>query len=326
MLFFAKSSAICKAFSLLTKKVWRNKMATGIEYLNETWNPIQTTIKGELGQGYHCTKISKGCQHCWAEGMNLRIGNKIPYTQNDKIIFEIKESELLKPLKWKKPRVIGVQFMSDLFHPSVPFEFIFEIYHAMMCKAPQHTYTVLTKRPERAKEFFDWWLNSFPPNKPRGVIPFSEYKNIWLGVSVEDQQTADERIPLLLQIPAAIRFISAEPLIDKISFRWAKWLPISRTKTTDHLDGLRMLDWIIAGGESGRNARPCHPDWIRSLRDQCKEADVPFFFKQWGEYIHADQAFTKLVGYSGSGFVKVGKKRAGRLLDGIEHSEFPEQC
>jgi len=239
---------------------------TKIEWANKVWNPVTG-----------CTKVSAGCKNCYAETYAKRFWKKRKFTD-----VQCHNNKLDQPLHWKKPARIFVNSMSDLFHPDVPFEFIWEIYHIMMSKAPWHTYIVLTKRPERAKEFFDWWF-SFPPHKPSGIIPIGEYKNIWLGVSVEDQKTADERIPLLLQTPAAVRFISAEPLLGKIE------LTDMQNRNYLHRATGRFnrekLNWVICGGESGKNARPMHPGWVRSLRDECKSANVPFFFKQWGEWL-----------------------------------------
>ena len=169
---------------------------------------------------------------------------------------------------------------------------------------------------------------SLPHN---GFNPMRVLRHVQLGISCEDQETADERIPLLLQTPAAVRFISAEPLLGPISFRWAAWEPLKRDRETNHLDGLRRLDWVITGGESGPKARPSHPDWFRSLRDQCNAAGVPFFFKQWGEWVPMQGQVEgvpvrgeKFIHHDGTIMGRAGKKKAGRTLDGRIWDEYPE--
>jgi protein gp37 len=270
----------------------------------------------------------------------------------------------------RDPRRIFVNSMSDLFHESLPFETIDKIF-AVMAMCHQHTFQVLTKRPERMlqymkeiqdddKDMHRWAgeacaISGSPCAS--GLVEDADWppKNIWLGTSVEDQKTADERIPLLLQTPAAVRWISAEPLLGPITFRWAKWDnwnephprrkggPDQTTSINEH-DGLRMLDWVVVGGESGPGARPMHPDWARNLRDQCQAASVPFFFKQWGEFSPYDHPRKTLKGdlmiakggatlsfpFTGNQvkedmirMYRVGKKVAGRLLDGREHNGYP---
>jgi protein gp37 len=152
--------------------------------------------------------------------------------------------------------------------------------------------------------------------------------NVWLGVSVENQAAADERIPLLLQIPAAVRFLSCEPLLGPVTFRWARWmqLPSRPDGSSGPLDSLRGIHWVIAGGESGAGARPMHPDWARSLRDECNAAGVPFFFKQWGAWYPAGRRILdnpNMAMMDEEALYRVGKKAAGRLLDGREWNEFP---
>jgi protein gp37 len=230
--------------------------------------------------------------------------------------------------------------MSDLFHDDVPEKFIAKVF-AIMDLARQHTYMVLTKRPERAAkllsdedfQFHVGWFQSqaireFGLPEPEEIGPFP-FKNVWIGVSVENQATADERIPLLLQAPAKVRFISAEPLLGPVDL--SPWLGISRYEegAAWARDTGSDLDWVIAGGESGPNARPMHPDWVRSLRDQCQTAGTKFFFKQWGEWTsqfpqglslaHRAEAYRH-----GQSFYRVGKKIAGRELDGRTWDELPE--
>ncbi len=189
-----------------------------------------------------------------------------------------------------------------------------------------------------------------PATKTRGGYdncgPSWPYENVWLGVSVEDQATADERIPLLLQCPAAVRWISAEPLLGPINFRWTPYAHqstgesyreyLERVGSVNEYEALRKIDWVVAGGESGEGARPMHPDWARSLRDQCAAAGVPFLFKQWGEWAEG-MARPDWEGVANDGSLRVndealsvvamsrvGKKAAGRLLDGVLHDAYPE--
>lgn len=282
-------------------------------------------------------------------------------TWNGKI--KLVPEKLDEPLRLKKPRRIFVNSMSDLFHENVPDEFIDQVF-AVMAMASQHTFQVLTKRPDRMHRYLndadlqdrltDLWHERSPENiRWSFMLPLT---NVWLGVSVENQETADERIPLLLQTPATVRWISAEPLLGDISLR--SWLQLSPSaafvngQVTDKMPswtryGSTALNWVVAGGESGPSARPMHPDWARSLRDQCQVAGTPFFFKQWGEWqiasnenghIDSDMARNNAhwVAMDGSAhkpsslgldnpyaMVKAGKKTAGRLLDGRQWNEFP---
>lgn len=367
---------------------------TGIQWTDATWNPI-------VG----CSIVSPACTNCYAMAQAARIqrmaagaGRESYYDLTTKevngkpvwtgVLKQAPEHILTLPLRWKKPRRIFVNSMSDLFHESVPDEWLDRVF-AVMQRARRHTFQLLTKRPQRMREYLsklsqiadgenpDWFGRGFcwpiGPKESREEWPF---KNICLGVTAEDQPRADERIPDLLATPAAVRFVSVEPMLGPINLKfirqpnmgagpfWLDALDIERagwfqdeaaTQPMDDVlarDELPCLDWVICGGESGPGARPMHPDWARSLRDQCAAAGVPFFFKQWGEwtaFIDRDRDdpdwrsdFYRLVGQSrahqflniagGQGFhgdrlhvmQRVGKKLAGRLLDGREHNEFPE--
>ena len=302
---------------------------TNIEWTDATWNPI-------VG----CSVISAGCTNCYAmrQAGRLLDGNaKTPHydgttkTSNAGYVWTGKvamapDETLLAPLRWKKPRMIFVNSMGDLFHEAVPDAWIERVF-AVMALSPQHTFQVLTKRPERMAEYLNdprtperigssLFSRVFAPHFYRGFVmtlglQTHQYitlplHNVWLGTSVEDQKSANARIPHLLSTPAAVRFISAEPLLGPVDL---KAVPIP---ADDGYDGA-TLDWVIVGGESGKGARPMHPDWVRSLRDQCGRENVPFFFKQWGEWFSAN-------GVS----VRIGKKQAGRLLDGFEHNAMPD--
>lgn len=314
---------------------------TSIEWTDAVWNPVTG-----------CSKVSEGCRNCYAERLWPRLramGNTVFKDRNFNDVA-CHHERLEKPLEWKKPRRIFVNSMSDLFHEDVPEKFIIDVF-SVMAEAWNHTFMILTKRPGRMKEVLnsptimnDVWLQTttgLSAEKPVWPLP-----NVWLGVSVENQAAADERIPLLLQTPAAVRFISAEPLlgpvdISKWSNRFIPWENAGGLNECEHgyAAGIPCpncspnLDWVICGGESGPKARPMNPDWVRSLRDQCQEASVPFFFKQWGEFISCQQDEWAGVTYcndaeckkeTASCFTRVGKKKAGRILDGRTWDQFPE--
>lgn len=322
---------------------------TKIEWTDATWNPVTG-----------CTKVSPGCKNCYAEKMHSRLTamGQAKYAEPFGTV-RCHEDALDVPLRWRKPRRIFVNSMSDLFHEEVSFKFIVQVYRVMQM-AHWHTYQILTKRAERLLEFTRWL---------GGVddISAAEWpRQCWLGVSAENQEQADKRIPYLLRTPAAVRFVSLEPLLG----------PVDIDKRLINCDGCGnqgstayitryddqlcracdkgaegpSLDWVICGGESGPHARPMHPDWVRSIRDQCQGARVPFFFKQWGEWrpqshgardggkfpwgsLHVNGKFfpgaTPWNGHDDDGIggeavmVRVGKKAAGRLLDGQEWNDFP---
>lgn len=337
---------------------------TGIEWTESTWTPIRArNIKtGKIG--WHCEHATTGCEFCYAEGMNKRLGTGLPFKPGHRKDIEIflDEEMLNAPLRWKKPRNIFVCSMTDLFASFVEDYQIAQVFGVMTC-ATQHVYQVLTKRSDRmqallSSEAFWHEVNAFSETNAfewsdtharrtddyRATSdehdPENPPSNVWLGVSTERQQEADERIPLLLQTPAAVRFVSAEPLLGPIDLR-CKCGSVADAHhiacTAPGRTPLAGLDWTIVGGESGPNARPMHPDWARSLRDQCAASGVPYFFKQHGEYIGVPD-LRYLPGGSGPGFgaydhcrydqeheaVRVGKKRAGRMLDGREHNEMPK--
>ena len=322
---------------------------THIQWTDATWNPITG-----------CSVVSAGCKHCYAmrlAGTRLRhhpsrAGLTRPHSAGPVWTGEVRLNAdwLDQPLRWRRPRRIFVCAHGDLFHPAVPVEWIDQVF-AVMALAPQHTFQVLTKRPGR---MLDWFrrtpytrilrqadiLRAARPNLCSVGISDptrTPWSWVWLGVSVEDQPTADERIPLLLQTPAAVRFVSAEPLLGRVDL--SRWLrprqhPNADGYGGDHAPGwttdFTALDWLIAGGESGSNARPSHPDWFLSLRDQCQAAGVAFFFKQWGEWLpmmgHVQGVPVRREKYShsdGTIMGRVGKRAAGRLLDGREWNEFP---
>lgn len=268
-----------------------------IEWTDKTWNPVTG-----------CTKISQGCKHCYAETFYERFHGKGSFRN-----VTCHEDRLRIPFAWKKPSMVFVNSMSDLFHEDVPFSFIKSVLHTIY-HAPMHTFQILTKRPERMVQFFKWLDNSDLS---------ANFPNMWLGVSVEDQGAADERIPLLLQVPAAVRFLSCEPLLGPINF--AK-VPVGKAGF-DYTMG-DTIHWVIVGGESGHGARPMHPKWARSLRDQCAAAAVPFFFKQWGEYVSVSEVAGPGKHHSfpdGATVRRTGKRAAGRTLDGQTHNAFPSQ-
>ena len=312
---------------------------TCIEWTDATWNPIRG-----------CSRVSPGCVHCYAEGVAKRFsGPGQPYegliskhgAWNGNIRFI--EHALDQPLRWKRPRRIFVNSMSDLFHENVSDLQITRIFDVME-QAYWHTFQVLTKRPERMRDFvqrreanhqeYARKFDNCPTEAMRSSPAASDARrraaappsNIWLGVSVENQEAADERIPLLLQIPAAIRFLSCEPLLGPIDLD-GLWGYAGSALSVDLAHW--PIHWVIAGGESGRGARPMDANWARGLRDQCNLADVAFFFKQWGEYLPAGQDGNPDIEpweiNASDEPAKVGKKRAGRRLDGRIWNEFPKE-
>lgn len=254
---------------------------TEIAWTDSTWNPTTG-----------CTKVSQGCKNCYAERIFAR-----PYPGRKFTDVRTHSDRLEQPLHWKKPRRIFVNSMSDLFHEAVPDEFIDQVF-AVMEYSPRHTYQILTKRPIRMVAYFK---NRERREVSTGLLVPScittemyldhalplvwPLPNVHLGVSVENQEAADERIPLLLQTPAAVRFLSIEPLLEPVNFmrvlleenlsrpRPQSWAP------EDFAPGAK-IDWVIVGGESGPHARSMDLAWVRSLRDQCKAAGIPLFVKQ----------------------------------------------
>jgi protein gp37 len=304
-----------------------------IEWTDATWNPT-------VG----CSLVSPGCTNCYAMKLAGRLeamGNPIyrghttktksGHVWNGKVSLS-NWGQVIKPLTWRGPRRIFVNSMSDIFHESLPDDAIDRVF-AVMALCPQHIFQVLTKRPARMRKYMNAsdrrdaiQIHIWEISKHRTDYACWPLPNFWAGTSVEDQARADERIPELLATPAALRFLSIEPLLGPVDISpFLFSVGACAIYDRDH-----WIDWLIVGGESGPGARPMHPDWARALRDQCKAAGVPFFFKQWGAWAPTrpeDQkppAGTKCHEWNGGNCSwRVGKKAAGRLLDGIEHSEFP---
>ena len=397
---------------------------TGIEWTDATWNPVTG-----------CAKVSQGCKHCYAEREWPRMTKLVPaYAGRDFTDVRTHGDRIDQPIRWAKRRMIFVNSMSDLFHPAVPDDFIDSVFGVMWAclygrnEQDGHILQVLTKRADRMRDYFrtdrrEAWARS-AVHHGGGIDPDGlwdqtmnydgPHPRIWLGVSVEDQAAADERIPLLLDTPASVRWISAEPLLGPVDL--GKWLDpwtcsdcghhgsefdtgqfmcadcgveveyapeIGSGRcpncgkddgTSDDVGGTcprcgsvrgwsrdcgfkfdaekpAMLDWVVVGGESGPKARPMHPAWARSLRDQCAVAGVPFLFKQWGEWAPGENCaglMTKTEAtadwFSGKWsfgtmtpsqsedchiddeplLYRCGKKRAGRLLDGVQHDGYPK--
>ena len=228
-----------------------------IEWTQVTWNPVTG-----------CTKISYGCKFCYAERMSKRLKAMGLEKYRNGFSVTLHDYVLEEPLKWREPRLVFVNSMSDLFHKSVPTEFIQSVFEVMN-QASQHTFQVLTKRPSRVSQLSD--KVDWTPN-------------IWMGVSIESEKWID-RLNVLKSTDAQTKFLSLEPLLGPLP----------------SLD-LNGVDWVITGGESGPGARPMDPDWVREIRDNCVQSEVPFFFKQWGG---------------------VFKKRTGRTLDNRTWDEMP---
>jgi protein gp37 len=321
-----------------------------IEWCDKTWNPV-------VG----CSRVSAGCDHCYAmgvahramqpahEGLTKLRGKeaKRPGVDWNGAVRCLPE-RLGEPLRWRKPRRVFVNSMSDLFHEAAPFRFAAAVF-GVMAACPQHTFIVLTKRPERAREFFayierlsaarDWHDGeNWPPqlsvvqsaateemgdgmmwcHQDRWPLP-----NVILGVSVEDQATADERIPILLETPAAVRCVSYEPALGPVSW-WPFLRGDVRDVCLDILAGAPVdtpgLDWVIVGGESGHGARPFHIDWARTTVQECRAAGVPCFVKQFGawpiESIHGSKVRVTLQDRKG--------KDMDEWEDGLRVRQFPE--
>lgn len=303
-------------------------MPTKIQWCEETWNPV-------VG----CFKCSPGCDHCYAERMakrlrKMRIGKYQNVVDKNGWTGDISFDPLdEKPLFINQPKIIFVTSMGDIFHESVLTAWLDEIL-VMTRMASHHKYLFLTKRPNRMKNYF------------RDISEMPE--NIWCGVTVCNQKEADEKISVLMQIPAAVRFVSIEPMLGPID--------LSRALGIEYSDNLEMylphvsgqhpkLDWVIVGGESGPGARPMYPDWVKLIRDQCAAAEVPFFFKQWGEWAPGECVEDSIGKYKtcyfdgdewiecsddwiseqdyGPIMYRTGKKKAGRLFDGKMHDEYP---
>jgi len=315
---------------------------SAIEWTDATWNPVRARLIADPDKvGWHCTHKSEGCRNCYAEAFNRRLGTGLDYKPGHEKLIEIflDEKALLKPLSWRRPRMIFVGSMTDLFADFVSDAAIVRMFEVMGA-CPQHTFQVLTKRPDRMRAIVTGLSACGEHWPPSGdYLPQVPLPNVWLGTSVEDQAAADERIPHLLATPAAVRFLSCEPLLGPVDLApwWKENVPAS---TYWHPNGLH---WVICGGESGAKARPMHPDWARSLRGQCAETRVPFFFKQWGawgetwspdrdgatHFVDRSGQLIELV--SGMNWPKGGvpmrrmrKDRAGRLLDGVTHDRMPE--
>ena len=285
---------------------------TSIEWTDATWNPVTG-----------CQKVSEGCRNCYALTFAERFRGTPGHYFEHGFDVTLRPTKLELPFTWKKPRRVFVNSMSDLFHKDVPDEYIAKVFD-VMAQTPEHTYQVLTKRPQRMKEFIEQYN---PENLAPEILP-----NVWLGVSVENQQAAEERIPLLLETPAVVRFLSCEPLLGPVD--------LSFVNQVDHpnnegygIQAIEGINWIIAGGESGPKARPMHPEWVRMLRDQCIEAGVSFFFKQWGEWLPNAQEYDanpgdfdyekKHVMVEDVAMCRAGKKKAGRKIDGRTWDELP---
>jgi protein gp37 len=312
---------------------------TAIEWADATFNPW-------VG----CTKVSPACDHCYAEAWAKRTGHPELWQGERR---QTSAAYWLKPLKWDREaaasglrRRVFCASLADWLDNQVPYAWRLDL-GILIERTPNLDWLLLTKRPQNFDKCSPW---------APGDIP----SNVWLGTTTENQEEADRRIPALLAVPAAKHFISAEPLLGPIDLRMLHHDGITNIDTLSGRHGIAQpmqgkcarLDWVIVGGESGPGARPMHPDWPRALRDQCQAAGVPFFFKQHGEWLEVDGPRCRSVNqtaanngcwldpdgtliqrdersnhsrspYGTSVVAKVGKKAAGRLLDGIEHSEFP---
>lgn len=284
---------------------------TSIEWTDRSWNPVRG-----------CSVISPGCVNCYAMKFAHRFSAPgKPYaglTKQTKAgpqwtgVVRTVEDALLEPLSWRKPARIFVNSMSDLFHEDVPDEFIAAVF-GVMAACPQHTFQVLTKRAARLPQFFEWLDAQEEPGEPRLEVVWQALcaekesvgdqgplhtkhcaapsgpwplPNVWLGVSCENQEQADKRIPLLLDTPAAVRWVSAEPLLSAINLRRVQMPNFQGDlDALSNIGSLPELDWVVVGGESGPGARECDVAWVRDVVRQCRSASVPVFVKQLGQHV-----------------------------------------
>lgn len=271
---------------------------TSIEWATHVWNPLAAFDRTTGKRGWFCTRVSDGCKNCYAAVINKRLGNGHDYQVRNLSKIEWRLVNLDEPLRARKPRRYFVNSMTDLFHEDVPDEFIDQVF-AVMAIATQHTFQILTKRPERAAA----WMADDARGAVDGLLALQHetatvtewpLPNVWLGTSVEDQQRADERIPHLLRTPAAVRFLSCEPLLGPIDFNidaeraghegvwWVDALTGKHDDMGRPCAPLPRIDWVIVGGESGPGARPFNIAWAESLIEQCRRAGVACFVKQLG--------------------------------------------
>jgi protein gp37 len=335
---------------------------TGISWTDATWNPV-------IG----CSRVSEGCRNCYAEKQAARIvrmgsASRSPYTEVVKTVggearwtgeVRTQAHKLADPLGWRKPKRIFVNSMSDLFHEKLTNEQIAAVF-GVMAACPKHTFQVLTKRAKRMREWFAWiaeqecdphtechaaalaldvddTIHTKSNNADARPWPLP---NVWLGVSVENQAAADERIPDLLATPAAVRFLSCEPLLGPVDLsRWLKPCQCGGMFSRSHnprrgcprhnaLAREHQLHWVIAGCESGPGARPCDVAWLRSLRDQCAAAGVAFFAKQaevqsLDRTVQIDGVWVDPVGVGPDSKRKPGGVIELPCLDGVQHAAFP---
>lgn len=354
-----------------------------IEWTDATWNPIVTFNRQTGRRGWFCTHVSDGCRFCYAEHINGVRDTGLGYAAQGLKEIEIRllPEVLEQPLRWKRPRKIFVSSMGDLFHEAVGDDFLDSVF-ASVALAQRHIFQILTKRPQRMMGYLGENCSGSARHGAvnRAIERLAEEKrtseqevwnvrrrcaawapqcpwplpNAWLGVSVENQQTADERIPPLLRTPAAIRFVNYEPALGPVDlhrYLFDAACPVCSTWSSTARAWLGRpcpacghepypavrLDWVIAGGESGPQARPPHPDWFRIVRDQCRQDGVPYFFKAWGEWaphgpiadgdrLHFSSARPRNRMIDGALMDRRGKRGAGRLLDGREWNEFPAAC
>lgn len=299
---------------------------TRIEWTKYSWNPVTG-----------CSPCSEGCEHCYAQRMAKRLAGRFGYPKDNPFAVTVHHDRFCEPLEMHKPTIIFTCSMGDLFHDEVRTDTIFRVFDVMR-RAKWHQFIVLTKRPHRVPHFCQAYLGHPSMEDPHKVWP----DNVIAMTTVENQDRAYERIPHLLRIPAKLRGLSIEPMLGPIDISY--FLGLRNTEVHKHAH----IDLVIVGGETGPGARPMHPDWVRKIRDNCQSSGVSFFFKSWGDWVtvydrdkddpdwrkcpeakNNNERYLNLAG--GHGFHgdrvlfvrKVGKKKAGRLLDGREWNEWP---
>ena len=295
--------------SATTKERKSVSAKTEIAWTDSTWNPVTG-----------CVEVSPGCAHCYAKTFAERWRGVEGHAYEQGFDLTLRPERLDQPSRWTKPRIIFVNSMSDLFHEDIPDEYILRVYREMR-RNPRHVFQVLTKRSDRMRKLtaHPAWIEDNDGLPTSGLLApqFEPYidkplDHVWHGVSVENQRFADERIPHLFDVPSAVRFLSCEPLLGPVDL--TPWL--------------EQLQWVIVGGESGSKARPMNPHWARDIKDQCMRYGVPFFFKQWGQYLPIEQGNgvfpdRQIVEIDRREYLRLGKNKSGALLDHREWKQMP---
>ncbi|HTV33660.1 MAG TPA: phage Gp37/Gp68 family protein [Methylocella sp.] len=299
-----------------------------IEWADAIWDPL-------VG----CSRKSAACRHCYAEALTAASAQDAQWGLGYAEIgpagpawtgkIALRDDRLTLPLTWDTPRRILVNALSDLFHESAQNEVTDRIF-AIMALCPHHIFEILTKRPKIMQAYITEpatpariakVMDEIAPQDSSHSLSVWPLKHLWLGVTAENQKEAERRIPVLLETPAALRFVAAEPLLEALDLKAGIWLR-DATETGPASGSGPRIDWVVAGGEIGAEAKACHPDWARSLRDQCIKGGTAFFWRQWGDYVPNAGVTAEPVSGALS-FTPLGSGPVQRTLDGVLHEAFP---